>query len=67
MRGSPEGLPLLHPVADPEGGAQRKELELVAGVCDETKLVRTGAIPPEIVCNSLQGISSSWLVPIFVF
>ena len=37
MRGSPEGLPLLHPIADPEGGTQRKDLELVAGVCDETK------------------------------
>ena len=37
MRGRPEGLPILHPVADPEGGTQRKDMELVAGVCDETK------------------------------
>ena len=27
----------LYPVADPEGGTQRKDMELVAGVCDETK------------------------------
>ena len=37
MRGSPEGLPLLHPAPDPEESMHRKALEPVAGVCDETK------------------------------
>ncbi len=37
MRGSPKGLPLLHPVADPEGNMRRMDLELVVGASDETK------------------------------